>query len=93
MGLFGGLSLFLFGMEQMSEGLKAAAGEGLKGLLGRLTANRFMGALTGAFVTVIIAAERAGSNGLMAPVFDALHYQRRDFRTVRDHPYEATHDQ
>lgn len=27
MGLFGGLALFLFGMEQMGDGLKAAAGE------------------------------------------------------------------
>ncbi len=54
MGLFGGLALFLFGMEQMSNGLKAAAGEGLKKLMERLTKNRFMGALTGAFVTAVL---------------------------------------
>ena len=54
MGLFGGLALFLFGMEQMSNGLKAAAGEGLKNLMERLTKNRFMGALTGAFVTAVL---------------------------------------
>jgi phosphate:Na+ symporter len=54
MGLFGGLAMFLFGMEQMSEGLKAAAGETLKDVLARLTKNRFMGALTGAFVTAIL---------------------------------------
>jgi phosphate:Na+ symporter len=54
MGLFGGLALFLFGMEQMSNGLKAAAGEGLKNLMERLTKNRFMGAMTGAFVTAVL---------------------------------------
>ena len=54
MGLFGGLALFLFGMEQMSEGLKAAAGDTLKDVLSRLTKNRFMGAMTGAFVTAVL---------------------------------------
>ena len=54
MGLFGGLAMFLFGMEQMSEGLKAAAGDTLKNVLSSLTRNRFMGALTGAFVTAIL---------------------------------------
>ena len=54
MGLFGGLAMFLFGMEQMSEGLKAAAGETLKDVLARLTKNRFAGALTGAFVTAVL---------------------------------------
>ena len=54
MGLFGGLAMFLFGMEQMSEGLKAAAGDTLKDLLSRLTKNRFMGAMTGAFVTAVL---------------------------------------
>ena len=54
MGLFGGLAMFLFGMEQMSEGLKAVAGDALRDVLGRLTKNRFMGALTGAFVTAVL---------------------------------------
>ncbi|MGB7932929.1 MAG: Na/Pi cotransporter family protein [Gammaproteobacteria bacterium] len=54
MGLFGGLAMFLYGMEQMSEGLKAAAGETLKDVLARLTRNRFMGALTGALVTAVL---------------------------------------
>ena len=54
MGLFGGLAMFLFGIEQMSEGLKAAAGETLKDVLARLTKNRFMGALAGAFVTAVL---------------------------------------
>jgi phosphate:Na+ symporter len=54
MGLFGGLAMFLFGMEQMSEGLKAAAGDTLKDVLARLTRNRVMGAITGAFVTAVL---------------------------------------
>jgi phosphate:Na+ symporter len=54
MSLFGGLALFLFGMEQMADALKAVAGERMKIILARLTTNRFMGAATGAFVTAII---------------------------------------
>ncbi|UCB55813.1 MAG: Na/Pi cotransporter family protein [Thiotrichales bacterium] len=54
MRLFGGLALFLFGMEQMAAALKAVAGERMKIILARLTTNRFMGAVTGAFVTAII---------------------------------------
>ena len=54
MQLFGGLALFLFGMEQMSDALKAVAGERMKGILAKLTSNRYMGAVTGAFVTAII---------------------------------------
>ncbi len=53
-GLGGGLALFLFGMRQMSEGLKTVAGSGLKTLLGRLTANRFTAALAGTIITGII---------------------------------------
>ncbi|EGV33172.1 Na/Pi-cotransporter II-related protein [Thiorhodococcus drewsii AZ1] len=54
MGLFGGLALFLSGMDQMATALTAVAGERMKGILAKLTTNRFMGALTGAFVTAII---------------------------------------
>ncbi len=54
MQLFGGLALFLFGMEQMADALKAVAGERMKGILAKLTTNRFMGAITGAFVTAVI---------------------------------------
>lgn len=54
MKLFGGLALFLFGMEQMSDSLKAVAGEKMKLILSRLTTNRFTGAITGALVTAVI---------------------------------------
>ncbi len=54
MKLLGGLALFLFGMEQMSDSLKAVAGDRMKTILATLTKNRFTGAITGAFVTAII---------------------------------------
>jgi phosphate:Na+ symporter len=54
MKLLGGLALFLYGMEQMADALKAVAGERMKTILAKLTTNRFMGAGTGAFVTAII---------------------------------------
>lgn len=54
MGLFGGLALFLFGMEQMSDALKSALGDQMKVLLAKLTRNRFTAAVTGAFVTAIV---------------------------------------
>ncbi len=53
-GLFGGLALFLFGMEQMTDALKMVAGGGMKRLLARLTTNRFNAAFAGAFVTAVI---------------------------------------
>ncbi|MBW2518839.1 MAG: Na/Pi cotransporter family protein [Deltaproteobacteria bacterium] len=52
--LFGGLALFLFGMNRMGEALKAVAGGRLKQILARLTSNRFAGALSGATVTAVI---------------------------------------
>ena len=54
MGLFGGLALFLAGLDVLSEGLKKAAGSTLRNVLQKLTVNRFMGATTGAFVTAVL---------------------------------------
>ncbi|MDJ0892541.1 MAG: Na/Pi cotransporter family protein [Gammaproteobacteria bacterium] len=54
MNLFGGLAIFLYGMEKMSGALKRVAGERMKDILGKLTTNRFMGMITGAFVTAVI---------------------------------------
>jgi phosphate:Na+ symporter len=54
MGLFGGLALFLYGMDQMSDALKLVAGDGMKKVLAKLTTNRFTGAIAGAFVTAVI---------------------------------------
>ena len=43
MGLLGGLALFLYGMQMMGSGLEAAAGNRMKQILEKLTANRFLG--------------------------------------------------
>ena len=43
LGLLGGLALFLYGMQMMSSGLEAAAGNRMKSILERLTANRVLG--------------------------------------------------
>ena len=50
-GLIGGLALFLYGMNSMSDALQKAAGEKMKKILGFLTKNPVMGALAGALVT------------------------------------------
>jgi len=54
MGLLGGLALLLSGMDQLSESLKSVAGGRMKGLLSRLTTNRFTAAFSGALVTAVI---------------------------------------
>jgi len=54
MGLFGGLAIFLYGMELMTGALKASSGQRLKRLLARMTTNRFKGVLAGAVTTAII---------------------------------------
>jgi len=51
--------LFLHGMDQMSESLKAVAGGRMKSILEELTKNRLMGAITGAFVTAVIQSSSA----------------------------------
>ena len=53
-GLFGGLALFLFGMDLMTKALKRAAGDHMKDLLGRFTRNRFLGVGIGILVTGIV---------------------------------------
>ena len=58
-GLFGGLALFLHGMQMMSSGLEAAAGNRMKSILERLTANRFMGILLGALITTAVQSSSA----------------------------------
>ena len=54
MGLLGGLALFLYGLELLSDALKAVAGGRMKDILSRLTTNRFTSVLTGAFVTAVV---------------------------------------
>lgn len=57
--LLGGLALFLYGMQMMSSNLEAAAGNRMKQILERLTANRVMGVCVGAGITAIIQSSSA----------------------------------
>ncbi len=59
LGLLGGLGLFLYGMQMMSNGLEAAAGNRMKKILEKLTANRFLGVVVGAVITAVIQSSSA----------------------------------
>ncbi len=58
-GLFGGLAIFLFGMNMMSEGLQKVAGEKMRYILGLLTKNAVMGVLAGAITTAVLQSSSA----------------------------------
>ena len=60
-GVAGGLGLFLFGMIQMSDGLKKAAGSKLKGILESMTKKRVVGCLVGAGITALIQSSSAAT--------------------------------
>jgi phosphate:Na+ symporter len=60
-GVAGGLGLFLFGMIQMSEGLKKAAGTKLKNILESMTKKRVVGCLVGAGITALIQSSSAAT--------------------------------
>ena len=59
LSLFGGLALFLYGMQMMSNGLEAAAGNKMKSILEKLTSNRIKGVLVGAVITAVIQSSSA----------------------------------
>ena len=52
--LAGGLALFLFGLQLLTNGLKAIAGARLPAVLGRMTSNRFKGVFAGAAITALL---------------------------------------
>lgn len=59
LGLLGGLALFLYGMQMMSGGLEAVAGDRMKTILEKLTSNRFVGILVGCLITMVIQSSSA----------------------------------
>ena len=59
LSLLGGLALFLYGMQMMSGGLEAAAGNKMKQILERLTSNRFLAVAVGALITAVIQSSSA----------------------------------
>lgn len=59
LSMAGGLGLFLYGMRIMSDSIEKVAGARLRGILERLTTNRFMGILVGTFFTAVIQSSSA----------------------------------
>ena len=59
--LFGGLAMFLYGMDRMSRALRRAAGDAMKRLLARLTATPLLGVLTGLAVTAVLQSSSAAT--------------------------------
>lgn len=59
--LFGGLAMFLYGMDKMSRALQRATGDAMKRLLARLTATPLLGVLTGLAVTAVLQSSSAAT--------------------------------
>lgn len=57
--LIGSLALLMYGMKSMSEGLQKMAGPQLRHVLHAMTKNRFIGMITGAFVTASVQSSTA----------------------------------
>ncbi len=57
--IFGGLAVFLLGMQMMSANLQQVAGNRMKSILRKLTSNRLMGVMAGALVTALIQSSSA----------------------------------
>lgn len=54
LGMLGGLAIFLFGLDQLTNMLKVTAGARMGDLLAKLTTNRFKGVLAGGVTTAVI---------------------------------------
>ena len=52
--LVGGLGIFLLGMKNMSDGMQAVAGSGLRRLISTVTGNRFLAIIVGTIVTCVV---------------------------------------
>jgi len=70
--LFGGLGMFLYGMEMMSDGMKIAAGNKMRSVLEKLTSNRLLAVGVGAFVTMVIQSSSATTVMLVSFVNSGL---------------------
>ena len=59
LGLLGGLAIFIFGMNMMSDNLQKVAGEKMKSILSLLTKNQILGVLAGALTTAVLQSSSA----------------------------------
>ena len=73
LSLLGGLALFMYGMQMMSTNLEAVAGNRMKQILERLTANRFLGVLVGAGITALIQSSSATTVMTVGFVLSLIH--------------------
>ena len=67
--LLGGLALFLYGMQMMSNGLETAAGNKMKSILEKLTSNRIKG--------VVVGSNLAEARSLAGEHIDIVHREAR----------------
>ena len=59
--IFGGLAIFIIGMNMMSDGLHKAAGEKMRNILRLFSANRFVAILSGTAVTAVVQSSSAST--------------------------------
>ena len=78
--LLGGLAMFLYGMEIMGEGLKNASGTALKRVLEKVTANAFMGVLTGVVHRYNRYHGRTYYSGSFKPQASRMYSPRCEYR-------------
>ena len=71
-GLLGGMGMFLYGMEMMSDGMKVTAGNSMRTILEKLTSNKYLALAVGAFVTMVIQSSSATTVMLVSFVNSGL---------------------
>ncbi len=59
LGLLGGLALFLYGMNLMTDSLQSVAGDRMKSILSAVTRNPVLGVLAGALATAVLQSSSA----------------------------------
>ena len=70
--VLGGLGIFLLGMKHLSEGLQAAAGNGLRKFMSRATGHRIVGVMSGIVSTIIVQSSSITTVMLVGFVSTAL---------------------
>ncbi len=84
LNMIGGLCLFLFGMTMMGQALERRAGNGLQRLLGKLTATRTAGLLTGLGVTAVIQSSSAVTVMVVGFVNSGLMTLRQSINVIME---------
>ncbi len=79
-GLIGGLGLFLLGMRLMTNGLRNAAGNALRKILGRWTKTPVRGLFSGFMVTALVQSSSAITIAVIGFVNAGLMYMTQSVR-------------